>query len=476
MNLSRRKLLIGAGIGAGAVAAGAAITPMLQREGVLMESKSRSLPVDSTPGELPKSADVVIIGGGIQGVCTALCLAERGMEVVICEKGVIAGEQSGRAYSQIICWELDDRVLPLVLRSKQLWKGMNERINADTSWRIQPRVQTYTSEEGMLKAREWARKAKQAFPDPELLNVRFIEGNELQQRIPGARTPWQMAGLEENAASVDPEIGAPMIARYLQSKGVKIYTQCAVRGIETEAGKVSGVVTERGAIRAKTVVLAGGAWSRLFLGNYGLQLRTMPVYLSQQRLSAVSGAPKGNGAIGTGVYWRLQADGTYANAPRLFTAPIIRESFTIGADFLPQVMNSTSVLPMYYSLNRDFIRSFTEPTHWAMDEISPFERVRIGAPNPSHEFCDLALARLRAEFPVFNDSRVIERWGGRMDIAADHSPVISPVDQYPGLIINTAHSWGMTQGPASGELVADIIQGVKPRIDPSNFAFSRFQA
>jgi glycerol-3-phosphate dehydrogenase len=49
-----------------------------------------------TDHALPKKADVVIIGGGIIGVSTALFLAERGVDVVLCEKGVLGGEQSSR--------------------------------------------------------------------------------------------------------------------------------------------------------------------------------------------------------------------------------------------------------------------------------------------------------------------------------------------------------------------------------------------
>lgn len=475
MNVSRRKLIIGAGAGVALAGGAALVTPMVRREGVLVETPSRAIPVESSEGPLPASVDVAIIGGGIQGVCSALFLAERGLSVAILEKGEIAGEQSGRAYSQIISWELEEYVLPLILHSKSLWAGMNERIGADTSWRIRPRVQTYATEEGLARAQAWAKMAEETVPDPDLLKVRFIEGAELQAHIPGAQSPWKIGGIEDNAAGLDPEIGAPMIARYLKTKGVKIFTRCAVRGLETSAGKVSGVVTEKGAIRASTVVLAGGAWSRLFLGNYGLTLRTLPVYLSQQRLSAVDGAPPGNGHIGNGVYWRKQADGTYANAPRIFIAPIVRESFSVGMDFVPHMLaGGMDGLPLYLSLNRDFINSFTGARHWGLDEITPFEQVRVGAPTPNIEFLDMAVQRLRKEFPVFEKAKVIERWGGRMDIASDLAPVISTVDQYPGLVLNTAHSFGMTQGPGAGEIVADIITGVKPKIDITPYAFSRF--
>lgn len=474
MNISRRKFMWGAGASGVVAGSGAVLTPMLQREGVLTETPSRAIPVATSEGPLPAAADVVIIGGGIQGICSALFLAERGLAVVICEKGEVAGEQSGRAYSQIMTWELDVATLPLVVHSKDLWRGMNERIGADTSWRIRPRVQTYVDEPGLVAAREWAAQARAAVPNPALLALRFIDGAELQGHIPGARTPWKVGGLEENAASVDPEIGTPMIARYLQTKGVKIFTRCAVRGLETQGGRICGVVTENGAIRAPTVVLAAGSWSRLFLGNHGLELRTLPLYLSQQRLTAAEGTPRGNGAIGNGVYYRLQADGTYANAPRIFTAPLVRESMTIGWDFLPAFLHGMHGLPLHFSLNSDLLHSFETPHHWKLDEITPFERLRVATPTPSHAFCDLALERLRREFPAFEKSKVIERWGGCVDLAADVTPVISPVDRYPGLLVNTAHSFGMTQGPAAGEMIADMITGATPKVDPKPYRFSRF--
>ena len=57
-----------------------------------------------TDASLPGSADVVIIGGGIIGVSTALFLAERGVKVVLCEKGDLGGEQSSRNWAGCASW------------------------------------------------------------------------------------------------------------------------------------------------------------------------------------------------------------------------------------------------------------------------------------------------------------------------------------------------------------------------------------
>lgn len=475
MTISRRKLLLGAGAGIAVAGAGAALTPMLLREGTLGSSESRALHVDGQQSALPSSADVVIVGGGIIGICSAMFLSERGMKVVVCEKGAVAGEQSGRAYSQIISYDMVPEVMPLALRGKELWRGMNERIGADTSYRTQGRVQTYETEEGLEDARAWLAAAKEKLGDTVDFPTRFIEGEELGRRLPDARTAWSIGGFEEDSGSVDPETGVPMIARYIQSQGVPIFTNCAVRGIETEGGRVSGVITEKGPIRAPVVVLASGVWSRLFLGNLGVNLPVLQIYLSQQRLSRPEGSPpRGNGHIGSTVYYREQADGTYANAPRIVTASIVRDNFELLGKFLPAMFDDRGLgLPIYLALNSDFTRSLQTPRHWKMDEMTPFEQMRIAAPNPNTEHLDYALKNLRNEFPVFATSKVIERWGGCINITADHVPVISPIDAYPGLVNATGFAFGMTQGPAAAELIADMVTGATPRVDPAPFHLSR---
>lgn len=81
-----------------------------------------------TSDSLPDAADVVIIGGGIIGVSTALFLAERGVRTVLCEKGVIAGEQSGRNWGWCRTMGRDPRELPLAMKSLELWRGIDRLI------------------------------------------------------------------------------------------------------------------------------------------------------------------------------------------------------------------------------------------------------------------------------------------------------------------------------------------------------------
>ena len=79
--------------------------------------------------------DVVVIGGGIVGVSTALSLVERGVSVALCEKGLIGAEQSSRNWGWVRQMGRDPAELPLAIESLRLWRGMNERIGGETGFR-----------------------------------------------------------------------------------------------------------------------------------------------------------------------------------------------------------------------------------------------------------------------------------------------------------------------------------------------------
>ena len=79
-------------------------------------------------------ADVVIIGGGIVGVSTAWFSRQKGIDVVLCEKGHIAGEQSGRNWGWVRVQGRDSREIPMVLASMRIWEGLKEEIGEDVGF------------------------------------------------------------------------------------------------------------------------------------------------------------------------------------------------------------------------------------------------------------------------------------------------------------------------------------------------------
>ena len=84
---------------------------------------------------MPDTTRVVIIGGGIVGAFAALTLADRGIPVVLCEKGYIAGEQSSRNWGWCRQGGRDVREMPLIVQSLRLWRDMNRLTETDTGFR-----------------------------------------------------------------------------------------------------------------------------------------------------------------------------------------------------------------------------------------------------------------------------------------------------------------------------------------------------
>jgi glycine/D-amino acid oxidase-like deaminating enzyme len=111
--------------------------------------------------------------------------------------------------------------------------------------------------------------------------------------------------------------------------GGTILTNCAVRGVETFAGRISGVVTEHGPIRCSNVVLAGGAWSRLFAGNLGIDFPQLKILGTVARVGPVEGVP--DMPVGGGNFaFRKRLDGGYSIAMRnANVVPIVPDSFRL---------------------------------------------------------------------------------------------------------------------------------------------------
>ena len=75
---------------------------------------------------LPDAVDVAVIGAGIAGTATAYFLARAGVSVLLCEKGQVAGEQSGRNWGWVRQQGRDEAELPIMMEANRLWRGLAE--------------------------------------------------------------------------------------------------------------------------------------------------------------------------------------------------------------------------------------------------------------------------------------------------------------------------------------------------------------
>ncbi|WP_437880423.1 NAD(P)/FAD-dependent oxidoreductase [Pseudomonas sp. LRF_L74] len=459
---------VGAGIGAALAAGGSLLAPMLGRGGVLTDTASRALRI-ATDSELPTQADVVVVGAGVIGVCSALYLAERGFSVVICEKGVVAGEQSSRAFGWVTNHGVADEIQGLAVRSKTLWHGMDRWLDDDTGFRANGYLQLCSSDEEIGAAEAWIESLRGRIDS----QAKIISGAELATHAAGSTSAWKAALYQADDGGIESATTASVLARAARKRGVKIVESCAVRGIETEAGRVSAVVTERGVVTTLNLLVAGGAWSRLLLGSLDVELPLLAAYLSQQRTTPVAG-PAGCG-FGGPAAWRRELDGSYSLGAPVLGAPVTPDSFRLIGKFLPTMRAMREMgEEMNLALTSDFFRALRVPKRWALDRVSPFERARVLAPTPDHGLLDKALASMAEEFPVFREARVAERWGGIINVAPDFNPIVDTLPTLPGAVVASGFAFGMTLAPAVGELVADIISGSEPKVDRAPLKLSRF--
>src|SRR6516225_2619116 len=186
-------------------------------------------PVASDP-TVPARTGVVVVGGGIIGTSTAFFLARKGIPVVLCEKGHIAGEQSSRNWGWCRKMGRDPREIPLIIESLRLWQGMNEMVEAETGFRQAGIMYLAETQAELTQLEAWLEHARQY-----QLDTRIISRSEAAELMPGLTGDWTGALYTASDGKAEPQRAAPAIAEAARRHGASIVTGCAVRGIETVA-------------------------------------------------------------------------------------------------------------------------------------------------------------------------------------------------------------------------------------------------
>jgi len=418
---------------------------------------------------LPQRAAVCIIGGGIAGIATALELAERGIDVVVLEKGEIAAEQSSRNWGWCRQMGRDPREIPLILESLDLWRRMDARIEGETGFTESGILYLCETDAELAAKQKWYEENGK----PYQLDIRMISGAEAAERLPGSTRAWKGALFSPTDGRAEPFKAVPAMALAARRKGARIFTGCAVRGLETAGGRVSAVVTEKGSIACDTVVLAGGAWSRRFCHNLGIEFPQLSVINSVMRTAPLDTGLSHTGSGGRFAF-RKRTDGGYTIAHRhLSVADIVPDSFPLFFRFLPALMLDRAGIRLRFG--KRFFDEARLERRWALDRKSPFEQVRILDPEPVKSVLDEAEASLKTYFPAFQPMQIAERWAGCIDAMPDAVPVMSGVGGLPGFYLATGFSGhGFGLGPGAGKLMAQLVTGETPCVDPSPFRYSRY--
>lgn len=418
---------------------------------------------------VPTEADVVVIGGGIVGTCAAYYLAKRGVNVVLLEKGLIGAEQSSRNWGWCRQQNRDARELPMATKSLDLWDRFAEEIGEDVGFKRSGLLYLSNDEAEIAGWAKWRDFAKTVG-----VTTHMLSAQEAAERGRATGKPWLGGVFSPSDGIADPRIAAPIIARGVMKFGGTVVQQCAARGLETSGGRVSGVVTERGLIRTKVVVMSGGAWASSFCNQLGIRFPQSSVRSSI--LSVAPGAKDIPSALHTApVSITQRGDGGYtlAISGRASVDPTLQQ-LRFGSAFLPMFQRRWKSLKVG---GLEGLRSGHETlAKWALDKITPMERHRVLDPKPDAALVAETYRRAVELLPSLASSKIAASWAGYIDSTPDGVPAIGTLPQLPGFILAAGFSGhGFAIGPGAGHLIADLIAGQEPLVEPANYDPARLE-
>lgn len=421
--------------------------------------------------ELPEAVDVAVIGGGVVGVFSALYMARRGLRVLLCEKGRVAGEQSSRNWGWIRQQGRDPAELPIMTEALGLWHAVNRETNGACGVRTCGSTYLASTEASLESDRAWLGTAEDAGLDTRVLSraetAALFDGAAGERWIGALHTPSDACG--------EPWQAVPAVARLAEREGVAIREGCAVRALDIAGGRIAGIVTEDGPVACEQVVLAAGAWSSLLARRHGIRMPQLTVRSTVGRTNALPEVFSGC-AADEELAIRRRRDGGYSLAlcdvHEAYAGP---DALSHMRAYLPQLALIWRTLRPGLAAPTGFPDAWGTPRRWAEDAPSPFERMRVLEAPPSHRQAGRMAERFAARFPGLGRPEIRTLWAGMIDTMPDVVPVVDRVADCQGLIVATGmsgHGFGI--GPGFGDVVARIAAGATQKHDISRFRFSRF--
>lgn len=420
---------------------------------------------------LPDAADVVVIGAGIAGAATSYFLARHGLNVVLCEKGRVAGEQSSRSFGWIRQQGRDWAELPIMMESNRIWRGLaGETGEADLSFTECGSCYLAENEASLAEYEQWCELARE-----HQLDTRMLTAAEVRSRFNGIKGDWTGGMLTPSDGRGEHFTAVPALARAARRSGATVIENCAVRTVDTEVGRVAGVVTEKGRIRCGKAVLAAGAWSTHFAANAGVDLPQLAACSTGARTEPCPEEFSANMSM-DGLSFLRRDDGSYTvSSSDLSVHYLSPVSFRYFGKFRKLLKGSLSWVRLKFRAPPGYPGAWGSPRRWSGDEVSPFERLRVIDPPVSPTVVKRIHRRMPRRCPALKGVKLAEAWSGMIDVTPDAVPTLGEDPALEGLYIATGlsgHGFGI--GPAIGRIMADLVRGVAPGHDLHRFRPTRF--
>lgn len=383
----------------------------------------------TAPADLPAKVDAVVIGSGALGAATAWHLLKAGLSVALVDKAELASQTSARAAG--LSGQL--RSNPVMTRIAAMSVGKIERFAAETG---EPLV---FHQPGSLKiARQDDHVAQLQAEVAQArtlgLDAALVSPDEAERLMPYLQTGGIRAVMHMRTdVYLEPAQIPAGYARSAGRLGAVLLANTRVDEITTEGGRVSGVVTDRGPIRARIVVDAAGGWLRRVAAMGGSAVKLVP---TRHQLMVTVPLPKVR--------------------PEQPITRIIDANVYIRPDKGGLMLGGYEPDPMQLDLR-------AMPADFRIEDLA----------------LDIAVLRRLAasveeQFPIFRDVAVQEHRGGLPTMTADGAHVVGAAPGVAGLyVIGGCCVGGLSTAPALGALLAELITTGRPSIDLSSMAPDR---
>ncbi len=415
---------------------------------------------------LPKAVDVVIVGGGIVGTAAAYYLSKQGHSVALLEKGYIGCEQSSRTWGWCRQQNRDPREMPITQLSMNLWDKLASEIGRDLGFRRCGLVYASADEKALAAWESWLPVAKDFG-----VKTRMLSAAEAAERIPTTRQTWKGGVHSAEDGKAEPSLAAPVLAEGARANGATIHQGCAARGLDITNGRITGVHTEAGLIKADAVLCAAGAWASRFLRPYGVSFPQASV--RQTALQTKPTANVGEVLYSTDFAMTRRLDGSYTLAiSGKAILELTAQGMRYSREFMPQFIQRLKAVQM--TVGKSMFSGPESINALLTNNDRLFEENRVLDPAPNQRLVRDVMNNVRETFPQLADLEIDNAWGAFVDCTPDAVPVLSAIDQIGGLYLAAGCSGhGFGTGPGIGYLMAQLIAGDTPSVDPAPFRLSR---
>jgi sarcosine oxidase subunit beta len=372
--------------------------------------------------KLPKTAEAIIIGGGVMGVSTAYHLAQRGLEnILLLEKEEFFGQgATGRCAGGVRYQFATEVNIRLSLESLPMLERFPEEIGQVIDYRQCGYLFLLNNQEDIN-----AFKRNLALQNRLGVTTEWMSGDEIRRRLPMMNLEDIQGGtFNAKDGLVDPNSVVMGYIRAAQRLGVHAFTGVEVTGLQVGAGRINSVQTSSGAVATPLVINATGPWAGLIGKMAGVDIPITP--LRRQMLTTTP-------------------------------IPEIPTDFPFVIDFAQS---------LYFHREGDgLLTGMSNP-----DETPGFDQ----SVDPVWELTNMEAAAAR--LPLLENAGLASHWAGLYEVTPDAHPIFgsTPVQGFYTVTGFSGH--GFMHGPIAGKLMAEIILDGKSRsVDVSFLDLARFE-